>query len=84
MRVSLFCLFLLVPTAASADAASNPTSRSCSQHAVVGGLAHQPTKSDIEAALAICRVPDPVDTSPAVGRIIDELNDRLLGQAHSP
>ncbi|HEV8016334.1 MAG TPA: hypothetical protein VGP48_12425 [Stellaceae bacterium] len=74
---ALACCCMASIGATSAGAQQSPP-LACAQHTVVNGVHRQPTMADLEAALAICGVSSPVDTSPEFGRAIDEINNTLL------
>jgi hypothetical protein len=74
VSISLLCAAAASPAAARAIA-FDPAA--CSQHSIVGGIRHQPTTADIESAKSLCGVLSPVDTLPAYGAAIDELNREL-------
>jgi hypothetical protein len=71
---------LLCAIAASPATAQALDRAACAQHTVTNGIHHQPTTADIESAQSVCGISDPVDTSPAIGALIDEINNELLGE----
>lgn len=70
--------YCLIAAAAPTSAHAQQPQLACAQHTVVNGVHHQPTMADLNAALAVCGVASPVDTSPEFGRAVDEINNTLL------
>jgi hypothetical protein len=78
----LFAIFLSGISVISGMAqAKDPDSATCSSHAVVNGIRHQPTTAEMEMAESLCGISDPVDTAPTIGAVIDGLSRELLEQS---